>query len=114
MYPSDYGYSASNLYWETDMYGWNSTESDGVKASTTSWMQQMPRLSEENDWFLSPSSKASYAAMMLNGYGHIIEYIVYDFSNKYYFVIRPTLQLTPSIKLLKGTGTDTDPYIFIK
>ena len=50
LYPSDYGYSASNLYWETDMRGWNKAESDGVVASTTSWFYDV------GTWFLSPGT----------------------------------------------------------
>ena len=93
------------------MYGWRSAESDGVKASTTSWMNQMPLSNSESEWLLSPSSSGSRTSHEKTKSGsalYALSYVYYD------NVVRPVLHLTPSVKLLKGTGTDIDPYIFVK
>ena len=108
MYPSDYGYSASSMYWETDMSSWGGAESDGVSASETSWMKE---ISERNEWFLSPSSE---------GPSNVFMWVSWDgapasnyAANGYGFGVRPVIYLKSTAKVKDGFGTIEDPYIVL-
>jgi len=107
MYTSDYGYSASNTYWETDMYGWNSAESDGVKASTTSWLYQTANHSTY-EWLLSPSSYGAHTAMYWNSLGYVNDGNV---GNNY--GVRPVLNLKSEAMAVTGAGTSEDPFTVV-
>ncbi|MBQ8472950.1 MAG: hypothetical protein IJ501_05550 [Bacilli bacterium] len=111
MYPSDYGYSASNLYWETDMEGWHSAESDGIKASSTSWMQQTLGHSRGGEWFLSPASIISDDALYWLEEGHIsVNYVYYDYYGSNRVGVRPVLNLKSGAKVIDGAGTEEEPF----
>ena len=104
MYPSDYGYSASDLYWETDMYGWASAESDGVIASDTSWMHLT--MTEPYGWLLSPSSYGSDSALNWSSTGYVYDYY-YDRG------VRPVLNLKSEAKVIDGAGTLEEPFVIV-
>ncbi|MBQ8472641.1 MAG: hypothetical protein IJ501_03980 [Bacilli bacterium] len=103
MYPSDYGYSASDLYWETDMYGWNSAEEDGVIASDTSWMH----LTMTNPYglLLSPSSRYSDYTVDWYSTGYVRSY-----SASHNNGARPVLNLKSGAKVIDGAGTSEEPF----
>ena len=107
MYPSDYGYSASNLYWETDMYGWGDAESDGVVASLTSWVQTMPDHSSMGEWLLTPSAGDSFRAMYWAGFGPVYASLV---SSNRMDGVRPVLHLKSGTKVIEGLGTEEEPF----
>ncbi|MBQ8472651.1 MAG: hypothetical protein IJ501_04030 [Bacilli bacterium] len=107
MYPSDYGYSASDLYWETYMYGWDSAEEDGVYARSTSWLYQTANHSS-SEWLLSPSSNSSGRAVGWYSAGYVYSY----FTSSSYGA-RPVLNLKSQAKVIDGVGTEEEPFVFV-
>ena len=111
LYPSDYGYSYDSESWTTNI---NTVE------TSNSWMyNRFNESTVEGVWFLSPSSELSLNVIEFEMrydnamYSETPNPDMSDFNfagNEVY----PTVHLTPAAKLLKGTGTDTDPYVFIK
>ena len=102
MYPSDYGYSANMTSCSsTALYSYSTL----CKNST--WLFN----SANHQWTLSPRPYSSYA--------HIV-FGVYSNGNLNGFhadalnIVLPVTYLLPSIKIIDGIGTDTQPYILSK
>jgi len=108
LYPSDYGYSASSIYWSsTTLYYYSG-------AKDTSWMWAT---NTTDEWFLSPSSSSSNRAAywfsigVENAIGAVLSYYV---DSKYY-VVRPVLNLlsTATIEDNGADGSATNPYVIV-
>jgi len=108
MYPSDYGYSANNEYWTTDMYGWA-----GSEASSTSWLYQTTDHNNKIlEWFISPSSKYSDYAIVYENSGSVSHSLV---SDCYYGIkgARPTIYLKSTVDIIDGDGTERNPFVVL-
>ena len=101
LYPSDYGYSATNTYWSTLLAYYNSG------AMNTSWMQQTANHSN-SEWLLSPSSGYASHALSWITSGHVSYTIT---SNKY--GARGVINLISSANVLDAAGTIDEPYIVV-
>ena len=108
LYPSDYGYSASSIYWSsTTLYYYSG-------AKDTSWMWAT---NTTDEWFLSPSSWSSNRAAywfsigVENAIGAVPSYYV---DSKYYGV-RPVLNLisTATIEDYGADGSENNPYVLV-
>ena len=107
IYPSDYGYSASDIYWETDMYGWGDVENDGIIASSTSWFHQTANHAAY-EFILSPNSYNLVNASTLTKKGALQYNAVYMSSR-----VRPTLYLKSDTRILDAEGTELNPYVVV-
>ncbi len=98
MYPSDYGFSANEGYWNsTKLYQYNSL------AASTSWFFKTANNSK-NEWFLSPSPYYSNCVAIFSE-GHV------DNNNaSNYGGVRPVLYLKSDILISGGDGTLESPY----
>ena len=107
LYPSDYGYSASSSYWSTPILNnWSSTQAN------TSWMFKTANHTT-SEWFLSPSSDASFFAAYLGSSGPVWFFSVVgnDGSD---LGARPVLNLKSTAPIdINHAGTSSDPYIII-
>ena len=108
MYPSDYGYSASNSYWNVSIgsSGYSTAQEDGIYPRSTSWMYETMTSAKTNSWLLSPSSHDSNYA--------VYWYTLGDVSNRYVshsVSVRPALNLISKAKITTGDGTLTSPYV---
>ena len=102
LYPSDYGYSASNTYWTTVLYSYSST------AKTFSWMQQTANHSS-TEWLLSPSSYDTYFAMYWGDTGGVNDSSTYFNTSS----TRVVINLISSAKVLDAAGTIDEPYTVV-
>ncbi len=99
MYPSDYGFSASDTYWSgTMLYSYNSA------AANTSWLQKEANHTD-SEWLLSPSSNDSSSVAEWINAG-----LVYRLSAQYCDGVRPVLYLKSDIQVTGGEGTSTTPF----
>ena len=101
LYPSDYGYSASNTYWTTVMYRY------GGGAKDTSWMYKTANHTTD-EWFVSPSSYNPDYAMYWNNPG-----IVYLSITNYSSALRPVLNLISGAAITDAAGTIDEPYTVV-
>ena len=108
MYLSDYYYGANPEYWTLPGYdengSWNSdytvwTGDDYSKAYNDNWMNIGLW-----DWTLSRDSVVSDNAFDVYGVGYVDDDIV-----DYYDVLRPSFNLTSSVKYESGDGTASSP-----
>ena len=109
MYPSDYGYSASNSYWNVSIgsSGYNTAQEDGIYPRSTSWMYEtMTSAKTNSSWLLAPSSSRSNYAMGWYTAGSVGSSRVYDYNG-----VRPALNLISKAKITTGDGTLTSPYV---
>ena len=111
MYPSDYGYSASNSYWDVSMAssGYNTAQEDGIYPKSTSWMYEMMTSAKSySSWFLAPSSSSSYSVVYWRTTGNVGSNTVNSLNN---IGVRPALNLISKAKITTGDGTLTSPYV---
>ena len=101
LYSSDYGYSASNTYWTTTLYNYNST------AKTYSWMQQNAN-HNSSEWLLSPSSSGAKYALFWDYAGHVC-----SGSSSISNGARGVVNLISSATVLDAAGTLEEPYTVI-
>ena len=109
MYPSDYGYSASNSYWNVSIGsgGYSTAQEDGIYPRSTSWMYEtMTSAKTNSSWLLSPSSNYLINAMNWYSTGYVSSNYVY-----YNRGVRPALNLISKAKITTGDGTLTSPYV---
>ena len=102
LYPSDYGYSATNTYWSTLLVYYNSG------AMNTSWMQQTANHSN-SEWLLSPSSYGAYIRAV---YWDTRGVVSYNRTDSYYGA-RGVINLISSATVLDAAGTIDEPYIVV-
>lgn len=114
MYPSDqylvYGNGVNSNCYNTpaDSSYCNSTN------AKTGWLYNSNNLKDKtsinNTWLLSPSSYATNYASYSNSNGYFYSnYVVYNATTN---AVRPVVYLKADIKLVDGTGTLEEPYIF--
>ena len=97
LYPSDYGYSASPSYWNSNMntyYQNNITEESWILNTDAFY-----------NWFLSPASDRVETTMNWNSIGESGDYC-YGFGS-----LRPALHIKSDTVILSGEGSITDPFI---
>ncbi len=97
LYPSDYGYSLSNSYWNTYMQGYK----DG---STTSWLHNNANHNSD-EWLLSPYYWSSYSVLSWASSSSVN--ISYNYWGR---AVRPCLYLKSEVKIIEGDGTSESPY----
>ena len=93
MYVSDYGYAASNNYWTTTMYNYNS-------ASNNNWLYL-----GDYEWTISRVSSDSSYACRVNRTGALFSNYVYSD----YIAVRQSFYLTSSTTYVSGSGSSADP-----
>ena len=98
MYVSDYGYAASNSYWTTALYNYNS-------ATSSNWL-----FLGSTEWTISV---ATGLPSVPNGTPIYVVYstgnIVVDLNIGPTYVTRPSFYLTVSTTYVSGSGTSSDP-----
>ena len=100
LYPSDYGYSATNTYWSTILYAYD-------EVMDTSWMYKTANYTT-NEWFVSPSSVNPGRAMYWNLTG-FVDYNLTDYD----IALRPVLNLISGATITDAAGTLADPYVVV-
>ena len=95
MYVSDYGFSASNNYWTTNLSSYGN-------ASNNNWLYL-----GAFEWTISRvSSKTGSAYYVYNSDGNVRDNgSVYNHS----FAIRPCFYLNSDVQYASGSGTESDP-----
>ncbi len=110
MYPSDYGYATSGgttanraTCLAKELYHWNSSDGGILDCKTNDWLYN----SSKDQWTIAPYSGISYHVFHVLTPGYV------DCNGAYSsYGVRPVVYLVPDIKLLKGTGSETDPFEF--
>ncbi len=100
LYPSDYGFSASSIYWDTKL----EEGSFNGNPANSSWL--FTTASPVGEWLLSPTSFSTYDASLLNFNGAVNNYYVYNAINGF----RPTFNLKSNVMIGPGSGAKMDPY----
>ncbi len=107
MYPSDYGFSASESNWTTSLYADSGTGFEDVEVNGTSWMFSiMTTAKNTSSWLLSSSSYDSNYVTYWYTAGSVANASVYSD----YGGVRPVLNLSTSTSYVKGDGTVERPY----
>ena len=110
MYPSDYGYATSG--------GSTSNRTSCLNRKLYNWDDSSYSDCKNNDWLytgitqwtLAPSSSSSGSVFGVTGRGAVNS----DSNNnnaRYNYVVRPSVYLLPSTKIIKGEGTLENPYM---
>lgn len=101
MYPSDYAYA-------TDLSVCTQTginySADSTNCKDKDWLVG----NKTNIWVISPGSSNDYSAFAINTSGSIFKTSYYVYGN---YGVQPVLYLKPSIQIVSGTGTQSDPFI---
>ena len=92
MYVSDYGYAASNNYWTTSLFSYNS-------ATSSNWLYL-----GNYEWTISRYSDYSTFAFDVYSNG-----VVGSSHADNQFAVRPVFYLTSSISYVSGSGSSADP-----
>ena len=108
MYPSDYGYTIDDYYWNTAIYA------NRAHYISEAWLYVNSK--KYGEWTISPessqneiSSGGSVVSYAINKGGAI--YGGYTYGNSdHFFSIRPTFNLKTNVMYKSGTGTSSDPY----
>ncbi len=111
MYPSDYGYATSGgettnrqKCLQTNLFDWyNKLDSTLSDCKDNDWL-----FSHGYQWTITPDSKKLNAVFYVNYTGNIEN----TSDVRSLRSVRPVVYLVPDIKLLKGTGSETDPFEF--
>ena len=94
MYVSDYGFAASNSYWKTALYIYESeTSSNWLYLGST-------------EWTIARNSSNSIRAFYVDMAGYVDVNIVASAS-----AVRPSFYLTSSTTYVSGSGTSSDPIL---
>ena len=98
MYASDYGYSvlSSSCARTTNLGSYSSSSCGG-----SSWLKKEPK-----ECTITHNASSSNFVFKVDTTGYLDNYYVYDGS-----ATRPVLYLDSSVYIIKGTGTESDPYI---
>ena len=107
MYPSDYGYATSggstrnrtNCLNE-ELYSWNSSSDSDCK--NNDWLYNTGTV----QWTLTLNSAGSYTVFYVCEVGYTDSYYA-----RSQYVVRPSVYLIPSVSILSGEGTESNPYI---
>ncbi len=111
MYPSDYGYATSggssanrDTCLAKDLYNWDSSSGGIPDCKNNDWLYN----SSKTQWTIAPRSGISNIAFSVSSTGYV------DYGNRVSFAlgVRPVVYLVSNIQLLKGTGAETDPFVF--
>jgi len=115
LYPSDYGYSASNILWNSKleffMTKTSSNDTYDITGQNFSWMGHIEGVGGYREFtFLSPSNKnnlefINYSSM---AYGSLYSYK--SASNR----LLPVLYLKSDTKVIDALGTEDEPYIVVE
>ena len=94
MYVSDYGFAASNTYWSTNLYEYNS-------ATSNNWLYL-----GLNEWTITNDNDFGF---FIAYFGRVISNVVYWNS----YAIRPVFYLNSDVEYSGGTGTESDPFTLV-
>ena len=103
MYPSDYGYTTSNTYWNTMLTSY-------YDAANTSWLYKIANYND-SEWLISPSSSSSskvYAIYVMGEAGGSQD------ANSY-LKCRPVVNIISTARILDNgaDGSSTNPYVIV-
>lgn len=107
MYPSDYGYSIDNYYWDTSIY------TNNTHYISDAWLYINSQ--KYFEWTIMPecsqndiSYGRSVVSFTVTSLGHIQGSWVYSQGPN--ASVRPTFNLKTNVMYKSGTGTSSDPY----
>ena len=107
MYPSDYGYSIDDYYWDTTI------DTNREHYITNAWLYILSQ--KYTEWTIMPDSTqndtpygSSVVSFEADKSGRIIGQYVYY--NGVQASVRPTFNLKTNVMYKSGTGTSSDPY----
>lgn len=109
MYPSDWAYSTTC----PDDFPFYHHRCDGAEGDCDASYYVDSWLSVYNDWTITPNPSTDREALRVWDSGMYVTLSISVTQKSGYFV-KPTLYLAPTVKILSGTGTSTDPYILTK
>ena len=102
IYPSDYGFAVGGSVRSTclakSMYAFKTDN-----CSTNNWIPITP---STNQWTLTPYSDDAIRVLAMYSNGEVSTGKISDNS-----CIKPALYLKSSVKIISGTGSETDPYV---
>ena len=108
MYPSDYGYSIDDYYWDTSIY------TNSAHYISSAWLYVNSK--KNGEWTISPESSqndisagGSVVSYAISKNGTVYGGYTYGYSD-HFFSIRPTFNLKTNVMYKSGTGTSSDPY----
>ena len=111
MYPSDYGYATSGgttanraTCLAKELYNWDSSSGGISDCKTNDWLF----INNKYQWTIAPRTSSSYDVFIVYSDGSVS----YNFAYYSRSVARPVVYLVSNIKLLKGIGSETDPFEF--
>ena len=94
---SDYGYSSKDCYEFYSPHEYNTLES----CTSSSWM-----LAHEFEWTITPAAGYATRVIYISENGSIGRNLGY-----YHDIIRPVVFLKTNVKIISGSGVESDPYI---
>lgn len=100
MYINEYYYAAPQNYWTYHGYNDSDTTKDYRAAKDSNWLY-----TGNSDWTISRRSDKDGRALGVSVYGYISNGDVNTARS-----IRPAFSLNANIKVIKGIGTETNPY----
>ena len=105
LFPSDYGYASTDIDCRTDLIA-------GTKYENSIWDYSVAKCKNNNwlhigynYWTISPSSGYSYVSFLVYGDG-----LVYDYLASHAFGVHPVVYLKSDVKIVRGTGSEGNPY----
>ena len=105
MYPSDYGFATSGGSTTNrsgclvkELFNWDSSDVSDCK--NNNWLY-----SSSDQWTLVPTASLSYGVFAMYDRGFVYN----DYARPSY-AVSPTLYLLPTVEIVSGTGTSTDPF----
>ncbi len=108
MYPSDYGYATgggSSMNREDclakELYYWT----QATDCATNDWLYD----NNNYQWTITPCSFSAYYVFTTEYKGRVDFYDVNDTN----YAVRPVVYLKSSVTLFQGTGTRSDPFVFV-
>ena len=107
MYPSDYGYATSGgsttsreACLAKELYSWDSTSFSDCKSNN--WL-----FNNKAQWTLTPNPSSSNRIFFVYSTGFVNN----SNANLLSYGVRPSVYLTSIVKISKGDGTSTNPFI---
>ena len=105
MYASDYGYASANC--ENKQLHSGDSSYDINACNTTNWLYNLKVM----EWLL-PQRNLDSSVYCLYSSGHINYYSTYGIVGPNQNNVRPVLYLKTAIKIIEGSGTSANPYVF--
>ena len=97
MYISDFGFAASNSYWDTELNNYE-------LAKSSNWLAGL------NEWTISRHSSFPGFAFGVISIGSVSDNIMDGYYVTHTYAVRPVFYLNSDVQYISGTGTESDPF----